>query len=311
MFEPFQRDVERDVEESMRLFERAHVGEEVGPVEPRTPTKVLVVLDGSGQDALSVRFARHFQERCRARVTVLDACEATASSNAHAEAVAGEVRGQALAKRTGESFQQVLDAMAESGCDLAILPCPFGRDLETVGPDSTGTVIDVVLARSSVPLLVVRQPYDAAERPFDRVVLILLGENRAAPDAAARSTGLATCAGVPLTLALEASFYEDVGELMRALDPTLEIGPEALADALVKTHARMHRALQKSAEREGIAYHLSLHEEHNPLQQALDAAEDHPLLALALEHGNHASEGHVRDRIRLSRHSLLVVPAPA
>lgn len=309
MFEPFQRDVERGVEDSMRLFERAHVGE-VAPVEPRTPTKVLVVLDGSGQDALSVRFARYFRERCRASIAVLDAREAS-DSNAHAQSVAGEIGGQALAKHTGESFQQVLDAMAESGGDLAILPCPFGRDLETVGPDSTGTVIDVVLARSSVPLLVLRQPYDAAERPFDRAVLILLGENRAAPDAAAWSTGLAKCAGVPLTLALEASFYEDVGELMRALDPSLEIGPEALADALVKTHARMHRALQKSAEREGITYHLSLHEEHNPLQQALDSADDHPLLTLALEHGNHASEGHVRDRIRLSRHSLLVVPAPA
>lgn len=307
MFEPFQRDVDRDVEKSMRLFERAHVGE-IAPVEPRTPSRVLLVLDGSTQDRLSLRFAQHFQQHCRAAVSVLDARE-DVEPNDLARAAAREIAAQALDKRSGDSFQQVLEGIAESRCGLAILPCPYGRDLQAVGPDSTGTVIDVVLTRSMVPVLVVREPYQTGERPFDRLLFLLIGENQAAPSAASWAAGLAACDDLPLVLALEAEFYEDIGELMQALDPELDISAETLTDALVKAHARMHRALQKAAEQAGFEYRLHVHQRHDPLQAALDTASDHPLLVLALEHGNHASEGHVRERIRLSRHSLLVVPA--
>lgn len=308
MFEPFQRDVDRDVEQSIRLFERAQVGE-VAPVEPHTPSKVLLVLDGSSQDELSIRFARHFQQRNRAAVVVTDARESI-QSNEQAEAVARELGATALPKRSGEAFQQVLDGTGESGCDLVVLPSPYGRDLEAVGPDSVGTVIDVVLARTAVPVLVVRQPYKPDREPFTRVLLVLFGENAAAPAAAAWAAGMVAQSGsVQLSLALEAEFYENVSELMQAVDPDLEISPEMLTDALVRTHARMHRSLQKTAERAGFGYSLDVRHEGETLLEALDRATDHPLLVLPLERGDHASEAHVRDHIRLSRHPLLVVPA--
>ena len=306
MFEPFERDVERDVEQSMELFERAQVGE-VAAIEPRQPTRVLLVVDGSSQDPLSLNFARYFREQFQAELSVLDARE-TATTDELAQRTGGALTARVLSKRSGNSFDQILEAIAESQCDLVVVPCPFGRDLETVGPDSAGTVIDVLLSRSSVPLLVIREPYTGAV--FDRVLLALIGENEAARHAAEWAVGLAG-AGVRLrlTLVLETEFYENVRQVLAAIEPERRLDPETLSQAMLHANVRLHRALQKAADARGIGYELKVLQQTDPTFDSPEMAAAHPLVVLPLERGDYASEGYVHDRIRRSRHALLIVPS--
>lgn len=307
MFEPTQKNVDQDVAKFVKMFQRAQVGE-VAPVSPQRPRAVLLVLDGTSQDELAICFARHFLKWAECRVSVVDARE-NVDSNELAERSAESLGATALAKNSGDSFQQILDAVGAAKCDLIVVPCPYGRELETVGADSTGTVIDVLLSRSPTPLLIVRKPYVPDGEVFDQVLLVLIGENEAAPFAAAWGVGLVAHSGViQLVLILEEEFYENVRELMQAIDPDVEITPESLGDALLRTHMRLHRSLQKTAREIGFKYELTVHREGVSTLPYLTSDQGHPLLVLALERADHSSQGHVHDRIRRSRHSLLVAP---
>lgn len=305
MFEPFERDVDRDIERSMELFQRAQVGE-VAAIEPRQPARVLLVVDGSSQDALSLNFASYFRDQLHAELSVLDAREA--ASGDLAQQTGSALSATVLPKHSGTSFDQILNAIAETQCDLAILPCPFGRDLEEIGADSAGTVIDVLLSRSPVPLLVVRAPYSGTV--FDRVVLALIGENEAARRAAEWAVGLAgTGMRLRLTLLLETEFYENVRQVLAAIEPERGLDSETLSDAMLQANVRLHRALQKSAEARSIGYELRVVNQSEFTFDSPETAASHPLIVLALERGDYASEGHVHDRIRRSRHALLIVPS--
>lgn len=310
MFEPFERDVERDVEASMSLFQRAHIGE-VAAVEPRRPRHVLLVLDGSTQDATSVRFARHLHERLKTQCTVVDARPEVAD-NRLVEQSAKQLGANVVEKQTGESFDQVLAATKDRECDLIILPCPYGRDLESVGPDSVGTVIDVLLTRSPVPLLVVRQPVPEGDVLFDGLVMALIGENEAAHSAAEWAVGLREATGrLQLLLMLETEFYENVRDVLGAVAPDQQIDSESLGDALVKANVRLHRALQKAADAHGFDYALTLRRQGESSPDPLQPAGGRPLIVIPLERGDFASEGYVHDRIRRSHNALLIVPTPA
>lgn len=307
MVDTTQRDFDRNVESSMNLFEQARVGE-VAAVQPNKPQRVLLALDGSSQDDLSIAFARHFHDRFHSSVTVVDAREVESPVENLADAAAERLGASALPRGGGSSFQQILDAVESTNSDLAIVPCPFGRDLDEIGDDSTGTVIDVLLTRSPVPLLVVRKPYAPEREPFQKVYLVLIGENEAAPAAASWATGFVGASGrFEMVLVLEEEFYENVRELMKEIDPDVDVSPESLANALERTHVRLHRGLQKAAQEAGFQYEMLMRRE-NESSDPLNAPHGHPLLVLALERTDHSSEGHVHDRIRRSINPLLVVP---
>lgn len=307
MFEPTQRDVDHDLEASMDLFKRAQVGE-VAAVRPRRPENLLLVLDGSNQDETAAIFARQLRDRFGCGLTVMDARERV-ESNELAEQAAKMLGATAVPKSKGDSFQQILDATAESKCDLLIVPCPYGRELESVGPDSTGTVIDVLLARSPVPLLVVREPFVPADDLFHRVLVILLGENEAAPLAAEWAAGLVALSGrFELVLVIEEEFYENVRELIRAIDPTLDVSPDTLAHALERIQMRLHSSLQKAAAAEGFQYKMHVHRAGEPEVAATDAASRRSLHVLPLERGDHASRGYVHDHVRRTFNPVMIVP---
>lgn len=326
MVEPTQRDVDHDLDASRRLFERARVGE-VAPIEPRRPQRLLLALDGSAQDLPSLALASGLGERFGCTTVLVDARELPGAGREETDeqgVAAADLARQwstvleaapveALPKPSGDSFQQILDSMDQARPDLLIVPSPFGRDLEAVGPDSTGTVIDVLLARSPVPLLVVRQPFTPQGPLFGQVQMLLGSENEAAPAAAAWAAGLVAPGGqLQLVLALEAEFYENVSVLLQVIDPTLDISPEELANALAHTHARLHRGLQKVAVSLGFRYQLRVERQGQPAapviaDEALPSAA-HPLIVLPLERSDRASQGRIHDRIRFSPHPLLVVP---
>jgi hypothetical protein len=307
LVEPSQRQVDESVEESMDLFERAKVGT-VPPVEPQRPHELLLVLDGSGQDGLAVAIAQNLHQRLGPGINVLDAREMDGPDEL-AERTAESLGVQAVAKPDGSSFDQILDAAQSTKADLVIVPCPYQRDLDSVGPDSAGTVIDVLAARSPVPLLVVRKPFQPQGDLFPRARIVLTRENEAAPAAAAWAVGLAAAgASLRLVLVLEEEFYQNLKAVMPTIAPGVEISHDALSNALAKTHVRLHRSLQKAAAEAGFGYQLAIerHGEAGAIFPADESAE--ALIVLPLERPDHASQGFVQEQIRLSPHTVLVVP---
>ncbi len=309
MFDPTQREVDRDVESSIKAFERAQVGE-VAATRPIRPQHVLLVLDASTQDALSIAMAQHLQATFECRVSVVDARD-SAKSQDLAEQVAGQLNGAACAKGDGDAFAQILDAVAQVEPDLLIVPCPFGRDLKSVGPDSVGTVIDVLLARLHIPLLVVREPFGLVKQAFERLLLLIIGENEVAPLAAGWAAGLAAKGGrCDLVLVLEEEFFQNMQNVLAAIDPQVSVSHETVEGAMAATQTRLHRSLQKTAEEQGFEHDLFVLRDNEPQATAMQDDPRHPLLVLALERTDHASQGLVRDRIRWSSNPILVVPPP-
>ena len=222
-FNPSESTVGQNIDRGMDLFRRAHVGD-AAAVAGTTPRRVLLVLDGSGQDKCSVPLAAHLKARFGCELFVADARETDPAAE-KCEAVAADLAARPLARTPGESFEQILAAVESSGCDLALTPCPFGREPESVGPHSAGLTTDMLLARSPVPLLVIRWPFPvdlpddgvvggwdaSAANPFAKIVITVVGENDAARPAAGWACGLVTeRGGVALELILEDEFYENV-----------------------------------------------------------------------------------------------------
>lgn len=307
--EPTRRSLDRAVEKSMDLFSRAKVGT-VAAVEACHPKSVLLALDGSSQDAFGIAIARQFRERFGCRLAVVDAREGETQDDL-AEEVAKSLDGQAEATEPDDSFTQILSAVESSNCDLLITPCPYGRDLETVGPDSTGTVIDVLLARSPVPILVVRRPFEPQGDLFHQIVMTLTAENEAAPDAAAWAAGLIAPQGkFHLVLELEREMHQNVAALMQAIAPEVDISIDSLSHALARNYMRLHRGLQKTAVEGGFSYKLKLEVEGEAEPIAKEDASRPTLRVLALERHDHVSQGNVQSRIRQSLHPVLVVCRP-
>jgi hypothetical protein len=291
----------------MILFSRARTGGSVTAVEPRRPRTVLLLLDGSSQDAFGRTIAEQFRERFDCQVAVGDARE-NVSADDLAPPMAATLGAVAVPKTEGDSYEQILTAVDYSKCDLLITPCPYGRDLESVGPDSAGTVIDVLLARSPVPMLVVRKPYEPQGELFRQVLMILTAENEAAPAAAAWAAGLIAPGGLfQLVLVLEREMYENVHALMQSIAPDVEVSAAAVSQALAKAHMQLHRGLQEAAAASGFEYRLKLQLEGQAGSLDVEDESTHPLIVLALERSDHASQGSVQSRIRLSPNPVLVV----
>jgi hypothetical protein len=306
MVEPSRSNLDRAVEASMDLFSRARVGT-VAPIDPRRPSAVLLALDGTSQDGLGIAIARQFRERFECTVALVDAREAGATdelTGPTAEALGGQVQP----KTAGDSFEQILAAVDDSKCELLITPCPYGRDLESVGPDSAGTVTDVLLARSPVPVLVVRQPYEPPAKMFRRVRMVLTAENEVAPLAAGWGAGLIGPGGVfELILVLEREMYENFHALIQSIAPDMEVSADSLSNALAHNYMRLHRGLQKTAAGEGFEYKLKLEVGEGPATPAAEGERSRTLLVLALERRDPGSQGSVAGRIRQSLNPVLVV----
>lgn len=306
MVEPTRHDLDRAVEKSIDLFSRARVGT-VAAIKPRRPEKVLLALDGSSQDAFGIAVAGHFRHRCGCEVAVVDAREGEVADELAAE-VAESLNADMVPKGEYESFAQILAAIEHSQCDLLIAPCPYGRDLDAIGPDSAGTVIDVLLARSPVPVLVIRKPFEPQDDLFHEAVMILTAENEAAYEAARWATGLIAPQGrLHLMLVLEREMYENIAALMQSIAPEADVSIDSLSNALARTYMRLHRGLQKAASEESFRYKLKLMVEGDAGPIVAEDALRPTLRVLALERADNVSQGSVQTRIRQSMHPILVV----
>ena len=309
------KDIDRDVDDSMRLFERAHVGS-TSPLTPIRPSRILLVLDGSEQDATSIASAVHLQQTHNTETLILDAREGDASSAnvapCKSEMATGVVtqisNSRAIERPIGDAFDAILASLKQHQFNLVILPCPFGRSFENIGQDSAGTVMDVMLSRCPTPILITRRADQLLEECVKRVCVLSSGECDVETRAAGWAFGVAAPnAEISLNLVVEKEHFENVRAIVEALRPGETFDESMLSDVLTQTHQTLHAAMNASANQAGMKYHL--------MPQAGETAPPNPLsdptqqlLVLPLEVDDRFTQGFVQDRIRRSPHPVLVVP---
>lgn len=301
-------DLDRDVDASMRMFERSKVGP-AAAITPIRPSRVMLVLDGSPQDDTAVDAASYLRHQYDTETLILDARDKAAGDDRDlAVDRVAEVSGSRPIKRAdGDSYDAILAALDEHAVDILIIPCPFGRSFEQVGVDSAGTVIDVLLSRNRTPMLVIRRDDQTLRDCVGQVSMIVGGECDVESRAAAWAYGMAgKSATVTLNLVIEKEQYENIRSIIEALQPGATLEPEQFSDALTKTHQAIHGAMAKTASELGMSYHLRpLAGEiapPNPLRESSKM-----LLVMPLEVDDRFGQGFVQDRIRRSPHPVLVV----
>lgn len=302
-------DLDRQVDASMRMFEKAKVGP-AATISPIQPSRLMLVLDGSSQDNASVATAAYLRERFNTETVVLDARDSRSSDQEDlAVTRSREISGaRPLQRRGGDAYDAILASLDEHSVDLLIVPSPYGRSFETVGADSAGTVIDVLLSRCPIPILVTRRDDQAFTDCVRAVSMMVGGECEVESKAAAWTFGLADpSATVTLNLVMEKEHFENIRSIVEALQPGANLEPEQFSEALTKTHHALHAAMAKTASSRGITYQL------RPI--AGEVAPPNPLnesrrmlLVMPLEVDDRYGQGFVQDRIRRSPHPVLVVP---
>ncbi len=311
MNEPTQSQVDSDLQKSMDLFERADVGV-TQSIPLKRPSHVLLVLDGSTQDAAAVSLAIRMKSRLDCQLTwafvpTAD-CSTLASDHRSALKEANATETATNVSKENDTANQILQIVTESAADLLIVPCPFGRDFEEMGEDSTGTVIDLLAARCEIPFITIRRPDIVDVDPTAHVRLILTGENAAAELAAAFAAGLVQPNGkLELLLLVEVSFYHNFRQAMHAIDPSKVVTYEDLEHALARQYGRLHASLQHTADAAGFDYELMIHNEEDATSVTPQDPVSHPaVMVLGAQRGDHDSLGEIRDFIRRCPHAVLI-----
>ncbi|NND97710.1 MAG: universal stress protein [Pirellulaceae bacterium] len=299
-------DLDRDVDASMRMFEKSKVGP-AAAIMPVKPSRVLLVLDGSPQDTTATDSAKYLRERFNVETLVLDARDERPEDLAIA--VAQEISGaRPIARHDGESYDAILAAVADHAVDLVIIPCPFGRSFEHVGTDSAGTVIDVLLSRCDRPMVVIRRSDQSLQQCVAKVSMVVGSECDMESRAAAWAFGLAAAkATVSLNLVVEKEQYENIRSIIEALSPESDFDAEKFSEALTKTHQAIHGAMSKTATAQGMTYQLKP-QTGGDAPPNLMSESSRMLLVMPLEVDDRFGQGFVQDRIRRSPHPVLVVP---
>ncbi len=302
-------DLDREVDESIRMFERSQVGP-AATITPIIPQRVLLALDGSPQDETGIRAANYLRERFQTETLIIDARDqATGGRVDLAVSRTASIAGsKSLERGDGEAYEVILQAIKDHELDLLIVPCPFGRTFEHVGADSAGTVIDVLLSRCRLPMLVIRRDDQDLSKAVGTVSMIVGSECDVESRAAAWVFALASeSATVTLNLVVEKEQFENIRSIVEVLSPDAHLDPDQFSAALTKTHQAIHGAMAKTASALGMTYYLRPQAGEvappNPLQDV-----NKMLLVLPLEVDDRFGQGFVQDRIRRSPHPVLVVP---
>lgn len=305
-----ENDLGRDVDASMRMFQRSQVGES-SAVTPIRPSRVLLVLDGSPQDDASVAAASTLRERFNTETLVLDAKETPDQvfrQDLAPERAAMVSGARPITRIDGAAYEAILSAVQTHDVDLVILPCPFGRPIEQIGTDSAGTVIDVMLSRLRTAMLVIRRDDMRLADCSSTVAMVVGGECDVETLASRWAFGLASDgAKISLNLVLEKEAFENMKSIFEAINPGTNLDSEAFGDALAKSHADLHGSMAKTAAASGMTYRLMPQAGEvappNPLQE-----DQRMLLVMPLEVDDRFTQGFVQDRIRRSPHPVLVIP---
>ena len=302
-------ELDRDVDASMRMFEKSQVGSSAA-ITPIKPARILVVLDGSEQDNTSIAAAQTMRDRFNVETVVLDARDKTdGDSTDLAVDRSGEVTGGRPIKRaSGDSYEAILSAVKDHDVDLVIVPCPFGRSFEKIGTDSAGTVIDVLLSQCPKPMLVIRRADQLVGECLASIRFIVSSECDLRHRAAAWAFGLIEPGGwITLNLVVEKEQYQNLRSILKALHPEETIDEQKFADALTKTYQSLHAAMAKTATSMSLNYSLQPQASEVAPPNAL-GNQSKQLLVMPIEVDDRFTQGFVQDRIRRSPHPVLIVP---
>jgi hypothetical protein len=294
----------------MDLFQRADVGK-VEALPPSRPRRLLLALDGSTQEFASASLAQQLQQRLNCEVGYLSAdIPLDQTVDASVAGILTRMGGTHLTVPAGANYDQILAAQAQFQADLMVVPCPFGRDFHSLGEDSTGTVIDVLSARSTVPVIAIRRPDATGRDPSSHVRIVLTGENAAAETAARWAVGMVHPEGkLELLLLVEQSFYDNFRHALHAIQPEAQVTYQDIENALARTYGRLHAALQRTAGAMGFEYELLVRHEGDEQPITPEDPQTHPaLMVLAVQRKSHDSQSEVHDFIRRSPHPVMVVP---
>lgn len=298
--DPSPNEFDQQVQESMRMFERAQVGDAPAAV-PARPQRILLALDGSAQDSAAVDAARRLASRYEATVLTLDARDSKANG------LAVDLDGfQPVESEAQASYDQILAAVQAHRPDLVIVPCPFGRDFASVGADSAGTVMDVLMRRCPVPVLAIRDPASAWQRATQDVVLVVSSESESEPLAASWALALSDRGGqVTLQVEILQEQFENLREMLRVLAPDRDIRAEEMESVVARNHQPLHAALSKGAAAAGLRYrmHIPTDEERQQSPGQRDQ-----LVILPVEIDDAFAEGFASDRLRAAAGPVLIVP---
>jgi hypothetical protein len=201
-----------------------------------------------------------------------------------------------------------LAAIEQSGCDLLILPCPYGHSLEAIGANSVGPVIDALLSHCGVPILAVRMPFEPVAPMFEQVRMLITAESGATLLAASWAAGLVVPRGtLRLVLVLQREFRQRIQALVKSATPDVQLDPETLAEAMIDDHVRLHQSLQRTASTGAFRYELDMRQEDKSATIPLVPENEHPLLVLPMDRSYHPSHPTILDRIRVCPSPVLVV----
>jgi nucleotide-binding universal stress UspA family protein len=302
-------ELDRDVDASMRMFEKSNVGSSV-VIKPIKPSRILVVLDGSAQDQTSIAAATTLRERFNVESVLLDARDKAVDDKTDLAIDASrQVSGsRPITRSDGDSYEAILAAVKEHDVDLVIIPCPFGRSFEKIGTDSAGTVIDVLLSKCPKPMLVIRRSDQHLVDCLKSLRFVISSECDLELRAAAWAFGLIDAGGqITLNLVVEKEQYQNLRSILEALHPEETIDEQKFADALTKTHQSLHGAMAKTATTLGLTYTLQPQASEVAPPNAL-GNKTKQLLVMPVEVDDRFTQGFVQDRIRRSPHPVLIVP---
>ena len=165
-------------------FEGA-VSSKLVKIEPKAIKRVLLAVDRSNQDATSIALAAALARKHQAAVDVVGAYEGPAWEEVSAYAMQvvdrlrsapSGLRAEVVTATAPHPSQQILSAKQKTGADLIVVASPFLRDIGLLGDESLSSPIDMLLAESRVPLLIVRQPVAEVDALFTRLILPVAGE---------------------------------------------------------------------------------------------------------------------------------------
>ncbi len=278
--EPFENN--SNFQEDVGLFEAAThaVPVELPPVQTQS---IVLALDGSDQDESARLLAGDLAERHSARLYELN----------------GAIDAAAI-----------LAVAREQQADLLVVPVPFGRDYATLGTESLGSVIDMLLLEAPCPLLCTRAPLNLQEitRTFEQILVpISVGEKP-------RGGGLAWAFhlfGSQGRLALLAIADEDVLEEARQMMPS-RFGQDAIGpDEITRSILRQIGGIVAAAQRQGLAQECSVHVDTSLghfVPQVLARIDEQPQLVIWEAEQDHNSPSFHRavDLLLASRGPVLI-----
>ncbi len=172
---------DKDIRTNVERFEAAARASKVEFEIPRID-RILLVLDGSNQDATSEGLATVLARSAEAELRIFAAdgsrrdpdrkdyldrrAEALRENGIRAEVEALEKSAENL-----KAYEQILAAAERTSCDLMVLCAPYLEDFDSLGRESVGTTLDILMCRSAVPVLAAREPRDDPGRCLEKILL--------------------------------------------------------------------------------------------------------------------------------------------